>query len=193
MTSDSTTQLIGAEPWRQIASTCGERELMEYILTGWERKGWHDRECPLWHWLDPQDRNVRVLDLGCGLGRTLHELRQATMWELTGYDTPEMIRRASAAVSPGIQWESDWSRLTGQSWTCVHACFVFQHVSPLAIRSYCRDLPGMTSLIVVRGRDWNDHTRGPVAELLMPLEQAGFAMHEVERDGDHSTRVCRRL
>jgi SAM-dependent methyltransferase len=183
------SNLIGAESWREIAAGCADKQLMEYILTDWQRKGWNDMACPLWQWLSPTRQGLRLLDLGCGIGRTLRELRSCTNWHLTGYDTPEMIARARQGILPDVTWESDWGVIAGQPFDCVHACFVFQHVSPLAMRQYCMDLPKMTSMVVVRGRDWNDHTRGPTADLLVPLLEAGFTVREMERDGDHATHV----
>lgn len=184
--------LQGAEPWRQIAASRPEEEVMEYILTGWQKKGWHDNACPLPRLFDRGDNRLRVLDLGCGLGRTLHGLRQSTRWRLAGFDSPEMIARAQEAISSEIWWTSDWEEVRSRRWDCVHACFVFQHVTPAAIAQYCRDLPAMTSQVVVRGRDWNDHSRLSVRELLRPLEQAGYCALESDRDGDHATTLYRK-
>lgn len=186
--------LMGAEGWRKLAVQQDERALMETIFNGFEVKGWADVSCPLPLWFNARDA-LKVLDFGCGLGRSLHWLRNNTTWELTGYDTPEMLTRALAATVHGsIAWYDDWELVRQQRFHLVYASLVFQHLHPAVLTRYVRDLSAMTNFLCVRGRDWLDVGRGNVHAHIWPLLQAeGFdEWRETEKAGDHGTIVYMR-
>lgn len=182
--------LFGAEGWRKLTVQQGEAQLMETIFNDFEKKGWPDVACPLPLWFNAR-APLKVLDFGCGLARTLEWLRRNTSWDLTGYDTPEMIARVKTLAGLGeIRWSDDWDTLKEDRFHVIHASLVMQHLHPAALSRYIRDLSAMTHFLVLRGRDWLDVGRGNVHATIWPmLQEEGFAFQEIEKSGDHGTFV----
>jgi SAM-dependent methyltransferase len=52
----------------------------------------------------PSDRDVRILDLGCGAGTLMHFLREAGYTRVTGIDSsPEQVAAAGSIAIPGVE------------------------------------------------------------------------------------------
>jgi trans-aconitate methyltransferase len=172
----------GAEVWHHAARHEDDMQLMDRLSPGWRKFGWEDMACPLPFHL-PGNRPFKVLDLGCGLGRTVNWLHKATDYKMAGYDLPEMIERVKQHAFIDVQWFDDWSRCAEQTWDCVYAGWVFEHLHPVAIARYLRDLPAMAPLIIIHGEPINTVTQRKVAHSLGPLVAAGMKTRsELRRD-----------
>jgi trans-aconitate methyltransferase len=108
-----------------------------------------------------------VLDFGCGMGRNTFAISQySNKWNVTGYDNPAMISRANEYCQlkydrpreqfSNVAFESDWQVIKSQRYDAVFACLVFQHIHEKYLVEYLNDLRGMTKLLVVHGRQFND-------------------------------------
>ncbi len=139
----------------------------------------------------------RVLDFGCGAGRSLPYLRdylpQAEHW---GYDvSPESLKFAAQRV-PTAQLRSDWDELSTQQFDVVLAANVFHHIPPaerVAALRRCREVlaPG-GQFFLFEHNPYNPVTRRvfercpfdadaemfTLAEALDMARQAGFTQEQ---------------
>jgi SAM-dependent methyltransferase len=106
----------------------------------------------------------RVLDFGCGVGRSLPFLAGAfPRAEVWGFDPSERSARAAGERVPGAHVVADWSAVEPASFDCILAANVFHHVPPVARPDQlarCRSLlvPG-GSLFVFEHNPYNPLTR----------------------------------
>lgn len=92
----------------------------------------------------PSDRDVRIVDLGCGAGAMLHFLQQAGYRQVRGVDgSAEMIALAHVSGFPGAQLADLRSYLTGQpdeSLDVVLVIDVLEHFDRSALLGICDEI-----------------------------------------------------
>lgn len=108
---------------------------------------------------------AKVLDFGCGIGKSLPLLRRAfPQAELWGYDVSPDSLRIAHAVSPGALLTGDAASLPQGQFDLVLAANVFHHIppdeQPLALER-CRHLlrPGAGRLFIFEHNPLNPATR----------------------------------
>ena len=79
-----------------------------------------------------QGRGVqRILDFGCGAGRSLPYLRKHfPTSEIWGYDVSPDSLAVASEHSPGATLASDWAALAGTPFDVILAANVFHHIPP---------------------------------------------------------------
>lgn len=87
---------------------------------------------------------LRILDFGCGAGRSLPYLAQYfPAAELSGFDlSPESLKFAAQRV-PQARLTSDWATLAGEQFDVILAANVFHHIPPAeraAALQRCREV-----------------------------------------------------
>ena len=74
---------------------------------------------------------ARVLDFGCGVGRSLPFLEQAfPSAQVWGYDPSADCAREAKKRAPRANVVAEWSEVTEGSFDCILAANVFHHVPP---------------------------------------------------------------
>lgn len=74
---------------------------------------------------------VRILDFGCGAGRSLPYLdKHFPQAELWGYDPSSVSLLIAAQRTPRARLLSDWAELAGTTFDAVIAANVFHHIPP---------------------------------------------------------------
>jgi SAM-dependent methyltransferase len=107
---------------------------------------------------------ARILDFGCGAGRSLHYLEQHFPdSEIWGFDLSPASLEIAARRVPRARLASDWSALTTTRFDAVLAANVFHHIPPdeqVGALARCRDVlaPG-GQLFVFEHNPWNPLTR----------------------------------
>lgn len=85
----------------------------------------------------------RVLDFGCGAGRSLPYLAQYfPNAELTGFDLSPASLKFAAQRVPQARLTSDWATLAGEQFDVILAANVFHHIPPaerVAALQRCRE------------------------------------------------------
>ena len=110
--------------------------------------------------LGSPNEKLKVLDFGCGFGRNLEGMPDK--WEVVGYDNPNMLKRVPeyfavrGSKSSMAELVSDWDALRERKFDAVLATLVFQHIPPVVLEAYLKDLQVMTPKLIVFGRCWND-------------------------------------
>jgi 2-polyprenyl-3-methyl-5-hydroxy-6-metoxy-1,4-benzoquinol methylase len=101
--------VVGNEHWRQIA-TRSDAEVREEILSGYlDGKPF----TPYVPTIDVPLAPSRVLDFGCGLGRSFPYLVSIAS-EVVAFDLPEMVEHcARAGAQRNVVLRADWSASSG--------------------------------------------------------------------------------
>ena len=141
------------------------------------------------------DQPMRILDFGCGLGRNILGILEATCWNVTGYDSPAMLKRAWTWLDSKTQPATvrgterctlidDWNNARFLTFECVLASLVFQHIYELELVEYLSDLRSMTRVLVVHGRRINDDSGKNTWEIINRTWQPCNTPDDFEVDGE---------
>jgi cyclopropane fatty-acyl-phospholipid synthase-like methyltransferase len=143
--------MVGNEHWRRIA-TRPDAEVREEILSGYLQGKPFTPYVPT---IEMPPSPTRVLDFGCGLGRSFSYLVSMAT-EVVGFDLPEMIDHCARAgtTEPTVVLRDDWPALREERFDLVFASLVLQHIDPTEARSYLDDFARMTETVylLTRGR-----------------------------------------
>lgn len=152
--------------WERINN---ERLAAFYILGKKDYNGWLEPDDALLSKFISINAEMKVLDMGCGLGRNciwLYNTRQDCM--ACGYDLSNMIQLAKEYTSRhlgtenGIAYESNWDKLKQHNFDCIFSMLTLQHVLPKYLDDYYTYMAKTLSKssfgrLFVHGRDWSDH------------------------------------
>ncbi len=107
---------------------------------------------------------ARVLDFGCGAGRSLcHLERHFPKAEIWGFDPSPVSLKIAAARVPAAKLASDWMALDGTRFDAILAANVFHHIPPAdqvdALRRCGEALAPGGQLFMFEHNPWNPLTR----------------------------------
>lgn len=153
-----------------------------------------------------RERNMRILDFGCGLGRNLVGMMEySDKWIAWGYDHPTMLERAKKFYGERLTGNDrlflidSWDAIKEQAmrdkkrkfFDLIFACLVFQHIKLNELRYYLADMAQMTHRLYVAGRRGNDYEWGKldnwkiVAEFFDPIELEDGLLESSEPNDHH--------
>ena len=181
--------MSGRDDWWNVAAAASDDDLRERILTGFKAGKPFTPYAPTIAWPPVE----RVLDVGCGVGRSFPYLRSVAS-TVCGFDLPPMIARCRALAPGGVTLSDDWATLRHHSFDLIHASLVLQHVETDAVRAYLADFATMapaTYLLTRIDSDFGANVLDLVAEV---GRFTPGPCHEVEHDYDtHQLRVLGRV
>ncbi len=170
--------MVGNEHWRQIA-TRSDAEVREEILSGYlEGKPF----TPYVPTIDVPIAPARVLDFGCGLGRSFPYLVSIAS-EVVGFDLPEMVEHCARTgiAEPSVVLRADWPALREEKFDLVFASLVLQHIEPNEVRSYLDDFARMTERVylLTRGRhDFGGSTCALIDARVWEIDAVAIVRHD---------------
>jgi SAM-dependent methyltransferase len=145
--------MAGRDYWFSIAQSATADDLREHILTGFKDGKPFTPYVPTIQL--PQDPR-RVLDFGCGVGRTFPFLKRIAA-HVTGFDLPPMIERCrTLAPQPADALLDDWETVRTQHFDLIVSVLVLQHIEPVACSDYLRDFARMAPAIYLLSRADSD-------------------------------------
>ncbi len=180
----------GRDHWLDVARSSDPDDVREHILTGFKSGKPFTPYVPTIALPSPVDR---VLDFGCGLGRTFPFLRTLAR-HVTGFDLPPMIERCRAlAPEPADALVDDWPAAAALRFDLIVAVLVLQHIEPDACRAYLADFARMAPAVYLLSRADSDFGTNVFAEVAAAsLFDAGECV-EVDHDpATHQLRVLGR-
>lgn len=180
----------GLDEWLALARSASPDDLREHILTGFKSGK------PFTPYLPTIDLPVpagRVLDFGCGVGRSFPYLKTVAT-HVTGFDLPPMIERCRALAGDSADLLSDdWHDTRAGRFDLIYSALVLQHIEPSTCRSYLEDFARMAPQVYLLTRLQNDfgpHVFDLVADI--GVYEADECV-EVEHDADtHQLKVLGR-
>ena len=106
----------------------------------------------------------RILDFGCGAGRSLQHLAGAfPQASIFGYDPSAESVRLAAERHPAAQVRSDWDAIAGERFDLIFVANVFHHIPRNEIAAWlerCGKILGPTGRVFVfEHNPWNPLTR----------------------------------
>lgn len=182
--------MSGRDHWLSIAQSNDPDDLREHILTGFRSGKPFTPYVPTIPLPSPVDR---VLDFGCGVGRTFPFLRTIAR-HVTGFDLPPMIERCrTLATERADALVDDWDAARRSRFDLIVAVLVLQHVEPAACRGYLQDFAHMAPAVYLLSRADTDFGTNVFAEVAATgLYDAGECV-EVDHDPEtHQLRVLGR-
>jgi len=136
-----------------LARSSNPDELKEHILTGYTSGKPFTPYVPT---IALPSSIGRVLDFGCGVGRSFPYLKRIAR-HVTGFDLPPMIERCRAlSPVPVDRLADDWSALRSDRFDLIFAVLVLQHVEPDACRAYLEDFARMAPVVYLLSRATSD-------------------------------------
>lgn len=180
--------MTGRDHWLDIARSSDPDDVREHILTGFKSGKPFTPYVPTIALPSPIER---VLDFGCGLGRTFPYLKTIAR-HVTGFDLPPMIERCrTLAPTPADRLLDDWQAAAASRFDLIVAVLVLQHVEPDACRDYLADFSRMAPAVYLLSRVESDFGTNVFAEV---AATARFDAGEcVEVDHDPATHQLRAL
>lgn len=143
----------------------GYEELLQASLPASQAEDPYYAEYKVRHVATRMSAPTRVLDFGCGVGKSLPLLRQQfPRAELWGYDvSPDSLRMAQG-VAPDAHLTCDWQALPAGGLELILAANVFHHIPPAeqpAALERCHRLltPGLGRLFIFEHNPLNPVTR----------------------------------
>jgi SAM-dependent methyltransferase len=145
--------MAGRDYWLSIAESADADDLREHILTGFKGGKPFTPYVPTIALPSPVER---VLDFGCGVGRSFPFLKRIAS-HVTGFDLPPMIERCRAlAEEPVDALLDDWAVVRAQQFDLIVSVLVLQHIEPAACREYLRDFARMAPSVYLLSRADSD-------------------------------------
>lgn len=178
----------GAEHWMAVARSSDADDVREHILTGFKSGKPFTPYVPTIPLPSPVER---VLDFGCGVGRTFPYLRTIAR-HITGFDLPPMIERCrELAAEPADLLLDDWATARSSRFDLIVSALVLQHIEPQACEAYLADFARMSPAIYLLSRAGSDFETNVFAQVVATrLFDAGEC---VEVDHDPATDQLRVL
>jgi SAM-dependent methyltransferase len=182
--------MAGREHWLSIARSNDPDDIREHILTGFKTGKPFTPYVPT---IALPARINRVLDFGCGVGRTFPFLRTIAR-HVTGFDLPPMIAQCRAlATERADALDDDWEAVRQLSFDLIVAVLVLQHVEPPACRAYLEDFARMAPAVYLLSRADSDFGTNVFAEVAAPGCYEADECAEVDHDPEtHQLRVLGR-
>jgi SAM-dependent methyltransferase len=179
--------MSGRDYWLSIASSSDLDDLREHILTGFKSGKPFTPYVPTIPLPSPIDR---VLDFGCGVGRTFPFLKRVAR-HVTGFDLPPMIERCSAlAADPADLLLHDWSAARSTRFDLIVAVLVLQHIEPAACAAYLEDFATMAPAVYLLSRADSDFGTNVFAQVAATGRFDPGECVEVDHDPEtHQLRV----
>lgn len=115
--------------------------------------------------LGDADKNITLLDFGCGVGRNAIGLAlKHPNWTIVGYDSDQMISHVpefvainyNGKVPDNLYFVTDWDQICQRKFDKVMAVIVLQHIYEEPLKKYCQDFKKITKFLMVHGRRFND-------------------------------------
>jgi len=182
--------MAGREHWLSIARSSDPDDIREQILTGFRAGKPFTPYVPT---IALPARVDRVLDFGCGVGRTFPFLRTIA-GHVTGFDLPPMIAQCRAlATERADALEDDWQAVRQLGFDLIVAVLVLQHVEPPACRAYLEDFARMAPAVYVLSRADSDFGTNVFAGIAATGCYEAAECVEVDHDPEtHQLRVLGR-
>ena len=155
--------------WKRIAKNQPTAKLMHTIMTACNKPEEFVADPAIVNLVGPANRPALILDVGCGLGRNAAGfLKRSKRWSVVGYDTPEMIERASEHLAE-VLTPVEQRRIVLECFPArvcelgpydvAVAVYAFQHFGDEELRACLDWLATCTARLVVSGRRWMDNGR----------------------------------
>jgi SAM-dependent methyltransferase len=182
--------MAGRDHWLSIARSTDPDDIREHILTGFKSGKPFTPYVPTIALPVPIDR---VLDFGCGVGRTFPFLRTIAR-HVTGFDLPPMIEQCrTLATDPADALEDDWETVRMHRFDLIVAVLVLQHVEPAVCRAYLEDFARMAPAVYVLSRADSDFGLNVFSEAAATGLYDAAECVEVDHDPEtHQLRVLGR-
>jgi len=130
----------GIDDWLSVARSAYPDDLREHILSGFKSGKPFTPYVPTIALPSPIDR---VLDFGCGVGRSFPYLKSIAR-HVEGYDLPPMIARCRALSAESVDLLlDDWNEARVRPFDVIVAALVLQHIEPAISRAYLLDFARM--------------------------------------------------
>jgi len=144
---------FGRDHWWAVAHSADPDDLREEILTGFKSGKPFTPYVPT---IDLPAPIARVLDFGCGVGRSFPYLKGIAQ-HITGFDLPPMIERCWSLAPVRADVLSDrWEDVRAGHFDLVFAALVLQHIEPVQCRSYLEGFARMAPAVYLLTRAGSD-------------------------------------
>ena len=183
--------MSGRDYWLSIAERCSPDDLREHILTGFKNGKPFTPYVPTISLAAPVGR---VLDFGCGVGRSFPFLRTIA-GHVTGFDLPPMIARCRTLASvPADDLFDDWQAVRTRRFDLIVCILVLQHLEPADCRAFLQDFARMAPSVYLLTRADSDFGTNVLQEVSAAGHYDVNTSVEVEHDPEtHQLRVVRRV
>jgi len=143
----------GLDDWLSVARSADPDDLRESILSGFKSGKPFTPYVPTIALPAPVDR---LLDFGCGVGRSFPYLKTIAR-HVTGFDLPPMIERCRRLAGEAVdRLIDDWDEARNHRFDVIVAALVLQHIEPAMCRSYLVDFARMAPVIYLLTRVQDD-------------------------------------
>jgi SAM-dependent methyltransferase len=182
--------MAGRDYWLSIAQSPDPDDLREHILTGFKDGKPFTPYVPTIPLPAPIDR---VLDFGCGVGRTFSFLKTIAR-HVAGFDLPPMIERCRVlAPEPADELLDDWDSARVCHFDLIVCVLVLQHIEPAASRAYLEDFARMAPAVYLLSRANSDFGTNVFADAAATGRFEAGECVEVDHDpATHQLRVLGR-
>jgi SAM-dependent methyltransferase len=182
--------MAGRDYWLSLAQSADPDDLREHILTGFKSGKPFTPYVPTIPLPSPVGR---VLDFGCGLGRTFPFLKHIAH-HVTGFDLPPMIERCRRlAEAPADALLDDWATARTERFDLVVSVLVLQHIEPAACREYLEDFAKIAPSVYLLSRAGSDFGTNVFASVASTgMFDAGECVEVEHNPATHQLRVLGR-
>lgn len=154
--------MAGRDHWLTIAESSDPDDLREHILTGFKGGKPFTPYVPTIALPSSVDR---VLDFGCGVGRSFPFLKRIAR-HVTGFDLAPMIARCRAlATETADELLDDWQEARTRRFDLIVCVLVLQHIEPSNCRAFLADFADMAPAVYVLTRAESDFGTNVLAEV----------------------------